>query len=114
MKDAVELFENDPETKGIVIIGEIGGTMEIETALWVKEHATKPIVGFIAGQTAPPGRRMGHDRAIVSGADETAKAKMEIMKNCGIHVCQSPSNIGKKWFRTNNSLRYWWRSCNRN
>jgi len=94
MRDAVELFENDPETEGIVIIGEIGGTMEIETALWAKDNVKKPIVGFIAGQTAPPGRRMGHAGAIVSGADETAKAKMNIMSECGIHVCQSPSDIG--------------------
>ena len=94
MRDAVELFENDPETEGIVIIGEIGGTMEIETALWAKDNVKKPIGGFIAGQTAPPGRRMGHAGAIVSGADETAKAKMEIMSDCGIHVCQSPSDIG--------------------
>ena len=94
MRDAVELFENDPETEGIVIIGEIGGTMEIETALWAKDNVKKPIVGFIAGQTAPPGRRMGHAGAIVSGADETAKAKMKIMLDCGIHVCESPSDIG--------------------
>ena len=96
MKDAVELFENDPETKGIVIIGEIGGTMEIETALWAKENVSKPIVGFIAGKTAPPGRRMGHAGAIVSGTDETAVAKMKIMKDCGIHVCESPAEIGIK------------------
>ena len=96
MKDAVELFENDSETEGIIIIGEIGGTMEIETALWSKDNVTKPIVGFIAGQTAPPGRRMGHAGAIVSGADETAKAKMKIMEDCGIHVCQSPAEIGIK------------------
>jgi len=96
MKDAVELFENDPETKGIVIIGEIGGTMEIETALWAKDNVSKPIVGFIAGQTAPPGRRMGHAGAIVSGADETALAKMKIMQESGIHVCNSPAEIGSK------------------
>ena len=96
MKDAVELFENDPDTKGIVIIGEIGGTMEIETALWAKENVSKAIVGFIAGKTAPPGRRMGHAGAIVSGTDETAEAKMKIMKDCGIHVCKSPAEIGKK------------------
>jgi len=96
MRDAVELFENDPETKGIVIIGEIGGTMEIETALWAKDNVKKPIVGFIAGQTAPPGRRMGHAGAIVSGVDETAKAKMKIMTESGIHVCESPSDIGSK------------------
>ena len=94
MRDAVELFENDPETEGIVIIGEIGGTMEIETALWAKDNVKKPIVGFIAGQTAPPGRRMGHAGAIVSGGDETAEAKMKIMNECGIHVCNSPADIG--------------------
>lgn len=96
MKKALELFEKDDETKGIVLIGEIGGTMEIEAALWAKENSTKPIVGFIAGQTAPPGRRMGHAGAIISGGDETALAKMKIMTKCGIHVCESPSDIGKK------------------
>ena len=96
MKKALELFENDKETEGIVLIGEIGGTMEIEAALWAKENCTKPIVGFIAGQTAPPGRRMGHAGAIISGGDETALAKMKIMTKCGIHVCESPADIGKK------------------
>ena len=96
MRKALQLFESDDETKGIVLIGEIGGTMEIEAAEWAKDNATKPIVGFIAGQTAPPGRRMGHAGAIVSGGEETAIAKMKIMKECGIHVCESPSNIGKK------------------
>ena len=96
MKKALELFENDKETEGIVLIGEIGGTMEIEAALWAKENCSKPIVGFIAGQTAPPGRRMGHAGAIISGGDETALAKMKIMTKCGIHVCESPADIGKK------------------
>ena len=96
MKKALELFENDTDTKGIVLIGEIGGTMEIEAALWAKENCSKPIVGFIAGQTAPPGRRMGHAGAIISGGDETALAKMKIMTQCGIHVCNSPADIGKK------------------
>ena len=96
MKKALELFENDADTKGIVLIGEIGGTMEIEAALWAKENCSKPIVGFIAGQTAPPGRRMGHAGAIISGGDETAIAKMKIMTKCGIHVCNSPADIGKK------------------
>ena len=96
MRKALQLFEDDDETKGIVLIGEIGGTMEIEAAKWAKDNSTKPIVGFIAGQTAPPGRRMGHAGAIISGGDETAIAKMKIMKECGIHVCESPSNIGKK------------------
>tara|TARA_B100000579_G_C22842658_1_gene862452 strand:- start:2470 stop:3342 length:873 start_codon:yes stop_codon:yes gene_type:complete len=96
MKDAVKLFEEDDETKGIVVIGEIGGTMEVESALWIKDNVSKPVVGFIAGQTAPSGKRMGHAGAIISGGDETAKAKMDIMEKCGIHVCESPAEIGKK------------------
>jgi len=95
-KDAVELLMNDPETDGIVMIGEIGGSMEAEAANWIRENGTKPVVGFIAGQTAPPGRRMGHAGAIVGGADDTASAKMKIMTECGIHVVQSPADIGKK------------------
>ena len=87
---------NDPETDGIVMIGEIGGSMEAEAAKWIKENGTKPVVGFIAGQTAPPGRRMGHAGAIIGGADDTAEAKMKIMAECGIHVVQSPADIGKK------------------
>ena len=94
-REALELFMNDPETDGIVMIGEIGGGMEAEAAKWYKEHGTKPVVGFIAGQTAPPGRRMGHAGAIVGGADDTAEAKMKIMKECGIHVVSSPADIGK-------------------
>jgi succinyl-CoA synthetase alpha subunit len=95
-KEAVELLMNDPETEGIVMIGEIGGSMEAEAAKWIKENGTKPVVGFIAGQTAPPGRRMGHAGAIVGGEDDTAAAKMKIMAECGIHVVQSPADIGKK------------------
>lgn len=95
-KEAVELLMNDPETAGIVMIGEIGGGMEAEAAQWIKEHGTKPVVGFIAGQTAPPGRRMGHAGAIIGGADDTAEAKMKIMAACGIYVVQSPADIGKK------------------
>lgn len=94
-REAVELFMNDPETKGIVMIGEIGGGMEAEAAEWIKANGTKPVVGFIAGQTAPPGRRMGHAGAIVGGADDTAEAKMRIMRECGIHVVDSPADIGK-------------------
>ena len=94
-KEAVELLMNDPETHGIIMIGEIGGGMEAEAALWIKEHGTKPVVGFIAGQTAPPGRRMGHAGAIVGGADDTAAAKMKIMAECGIRVVESPAEIGK-------------------
>lgn len=93
-KEAVELLMNDPETEGIVMIGEIGGSMEADAAKWIKENGTKPVVGFIAGQTAPPGRRMGHAGAIIGGADDTAAAKMKIMAECGIHVVQSPADIG--------------------
>ncbi len=93
-KDAVELFMNDPETKGIVMIGEIGGGMEAEAANWIKANGTKPVVGFIAGQTAPPGRRMGHAGAIIGGSDDTAEAKMRIMRECGITVADSPADIG--------------------
>ncbi|MET0391738.1 MAG: succinate--CoA ligase subunit alpha [Chitinophagaceae bacterium] len=96
-REAVELFMNDPETDAIVMIGEIGGGMEAEAANWIKASGNKkPVVGFIAGQTAPPGRRMGHAGAIVGGADDTAEAKMKIMEECGIHVVKSPADIGKK------------------
>ncbi|RAP39038.1 succinate--CoA ligase subunit alpha [Candidatus Marinamargulisbacteria bacterium SCGC AAA071-K20] len=94
MKDLLEMFENDPDTDAIVMIGEIGGSMEIEAAQYAKDNVKKPIVGFIAGQTAPPGRRMGHAGAIVSGADESAAAKMKVMRDCGLHVVDSPSEIG--------------------
>lgn len=93
--DAVKLFMADPETEGIVIIGEIGGGMETEAARWIKEHGTKPVVGFIAGQTAPKGRRMGHAGAIIGGDEDTAAAKMKIMRECGIHVVESPAMIGE-------------------
>ncbi|MEJ7737298.1 MAG: succinate--CoA ligase subunit alpha [Chitinophagaceae bacterium] len=95
-KEAVELLMNDPETEGIVMIGEIGGSMEADAANWIRENGSKPVVGFIAGQTAPPGRRMGHAGAIIGGADDTAAAKMKIMEECGIYVVQSPADIGKK------------------
>lgn len=94
-KEAVELLMNDPETEAIIMIGEIGGGMEAEAAYWIKENGTKPVVGFIAGQTAPPGRRMGHAGAIVGGAADTAAAKMKIMAECGIHVVESPAVIGE-------------------
>ena len=94
-KEAVELFMNDPETEAIVMIGEIGGTMEVDAAYWVKDNLKKPVIGFIAGQTAPKGRRMGHAGAIVGGANDTAAAKMAIMKECGIYVVDSPAFIGK-------------------
>ena len=94
-KEAVELFMNDKETDGIVMIGEIGGSMEADAARWIKENSTKPVVGFIAGQTAPAGRRMGHAGAIVGGAEDTAAAKMKILAECGVHVVASPADIGK-------------------
>ena len=94
MKDCIELFEADHETKGIVVIGEIGGQMENEAARWARDNVSKPMVGFIAGQTAPPGRRMGHAGAIVSGGDDTAEAKMRILKECGIAVAESVADIG--------------------
>ena len=96
MIDALKLFEEDPETHGVVLIGEIGGQMENDSARWIKENMSNPVVGFIAGQTAPPGRRMGHAGAIVSGGDDTAEAKMRIMTECGITVCESVADIGEK------------------
>jgi succinyl-CoA synthetase alpha subunit len=96
-KEAIELFMNDNDTDAIVMIGEIGGGMETEAARWIKDNGNKkPVVGFIAGQTAPPGRRMGHAGAIVGGSDDTAAAKMKIMGECGIHVVSSPADIGKR------------------
>jgi len=96
IKDAVELFMNDPETEGIVMIGEIGGNMEADAANWIKEHSTKPVVGFIAGATAPAGRTMGHAGAIIGGKADTADAKKEILTSCGVHVVDSPADIGNK------------------
>ncbi len=95
-KDAMELFMQDPETKGIVMIGEIGGTMEAEAAEYVRANGNKPVVGFIAGATAPKGRTMGHAGAIIGGKDDTAEAKKAIMRDCGIHVVDDPADIGKK------------------
>lgn len=94
-KEALELFMNDDATDAVVMIGEIGGGMEAEAARWYKANPKKPVVGFIAGQTAPPGRRMGHAGAIIGGAEDTAEAKMKIMAECGIHVVASPADIGK-------------------
>jgi succinyl-CoA synthetase alpha subunit len=95
-KDAVKMLMDDPETEAIVMIGEIGGNYEAEAARWIKEDGNKkPVVGFIAGQTAPKGKRMGHAGAIIGGAEDTAEAKMKIMGECGIHVVQSPADIGE-------------------
>jgi succinyl-CoA synthetase alpha subunit len=93
-REAVELFMADPETKGIVMIGEIGGSMEAEAAIYIKEHGTKPVVGFIAGATAPAGRTMGHAGAIVGGIADTAEAKKAILRECGVTVVESPADIG--------------------
>ncbi|WP_396193988.1 succinate--CoA ligase subunit alpha [Flavobacterium sp.] len=96
-KEAVELLMNDPETECIIMIGEIGGQLEADAARWIKENGNrKPVVGFIAGETAPKGRTMGHAGAIVGGSDDTAEAKKRIMRECGIHVVDSPAEIGKK------------------
>jgi succinyl-CoA synthetase alpha subunit len=94
--DAIKLLMADEQTRGIIMIGEIGGSMEAEAAYWIKEHGIKPVVGFIAGQTAPKGRRMGHAGAIIGGKADTAEAKMQIMEECGIHVVVSPAEIGEK------------------
>ena len=94
--EAVQLLMNDPETDGIIMIGEIGGNLEANAARWIKEHGTKPVVGFIAGETAPKGRTMGHAGAIVGGDDDTAEAKKRIMRECGIHVVDSPAHIGSR------------------
>ena len=95
MKDCLELFEKDPDTEGVVIIGEIGGQMEIEAASWAKDNMSKPIAGFIAGQTAPPGKRMGHAGAIVSGGNDTAEAKLKVLSDCEISVSESVADIGR-------------------
>ncbi len=93
-KEAIELLMNDPDTEGIIMIGEIGGGMEADAAHYIQAHGTKPVVGFIAGQTAPKGRTMGHAGAIIGGAEDTAEAKMKIMEECGLHVVKSPATIG--------------------
>lgn len=95
-RDAVELLMHDHETKGIVMIGEIGGNMEADAAYWIKENSHKPVVGFIAGATAPKGRTMGHAGAIIGGKDDTAEAKKAILRECGVHVVDSPADIGTK------------------
>ena len=94
--DAVKMFEADPETKGIIMIGEIGGNLEALAAEWIKDNGTKPVVAFIAGETAPEGRTMGHAGAIVSGADDTATAKKQILRDAGVHVVDSPADLGSK------------------
>jgi len=94
-KDVLEMFNEDPETEAIIMIGEIGGNAEVEAARWAREHCKKPIAGFIAGATAPPGRRMGHAGAIVGGEEDTAQAKKKILAECGIAVAETPSVMAK-------------------
>ncbi len=94
MSELLALFEADDDTEAMLMIGEIGGQMEIHAAEYVRDHARKPVFGFIAGRTAPPGRRMGHAGAIISGADESAAAKMKVLRACGVHVAESPAEIG--------------------
>ena len=96
MKEAVELLMNDPDTEGIIMIGEIGGNMEAEAAYYIRDHGSKPVVSFIAGATAPKGRTMGHAGAIIGGKDDTAEAKKKILAECGVHVAESPADIGRK------------------
>jgi succinyl-CoA synthetase alpha subunit len=93
--DVMKLFNDDPQTEGIVMVGEIGGTDEEECARWVKAHMKKPVVGFIAGVTAPPGKRMGHAGAIISGGKGTAAEKLAVMEECGIKVTSNPAEMGK-------------------
>ena len=103
--DAVKLMMEDKDTEAIVVIGEIGGNMETEAAEWIRDKSTKPVIGFIAGQTAPKGRKMGHAGAIIGGKTDTAAAKMEIMKKCGIHVVQSPADIGTTVLKALNGIK---------
>ncbi|MCH2141381.1 MAG: succinate--CoA ligase subunit alpha [Phycisphaerales bacterium] len=92
--ELLSLFEEDPETDGVVMIGEIGGSDEAEAGRWIETNMSKPVTAFIAGRTAPPGKRMGHAGAIIGGADDTAEAKMEVLRACGVSVCQSPAELG--------------------
>jgi succinyl-CoA synthetase alpha subunit len=93
--DVMKMFNDDPETDAVVMIGEIGGSDEETAALWIKDHMKKPVVGFIAGVTAPPGKRMGHAGAIISGGKGTAQEKLEVMEACGIRVTKNPAEMGK-------------------
>ena len=93
--DMLELFEKDPETEAVIMIGEIGGSAETEAARWIQKNMTKPVVSFIAGASAPEGKRMGHAGAIISGVDDSAEAKFKVLEECGVHVSRSPSELGE-------------------
>jgi len=97
--DVIKMFNEDPETEAIIMIGEIGGNAEVEAARWIKEHCKKPVAGFIAGATAPPGRRMGHAGAVVGGAEDTAAAKIAVFQECGIEVAATPSDMADALIR---------------
>jgi succinyl-CoA synthetase alpha subunit len=92
--ELLDLFERDRETDGVVLIGEIGGSDETDAGAWIKQHMSKPVVAFVAGRTAPPGKRMGHAGAIIGGKDDTAQAKIKALGSCGVHVAESPAEIG--------------------
>jgi succinyl-CoA synthetase alpha subunit len=92
--ELLEMFQKNRETDGVIMIGEIGGSDETEAGAWIKQKMSKPVVAFIAGQTAPPGKRMGHAGAIIGGKDDTAQAKIAALRNCGVHVAESPADIG--------------------
>lgn len=94
--DVLELFNKDPDTDSVILIGEIGGSAEVDAARWIKKNMTKPVVSFIAGASAPAGKRMGHAGAIISGGDDTAEAKFKILEQCGITICRSPAELGHK------------------
>lgn len=93
--DVLKMFNDDPRTDAVIMVGEIGGDAEEQCARWVRDHMTKPVIGFIAGASAPPGKRMGHAGAIVSGGRGTAQEKLAVMKECGIHVTRNPADMGK-------------------
>jgi len=99
LPDVIRMFDADPDTHGIIMIGEIGGTAEVEAARWIREHGTTPVAGFIAGATAPPGRRMGHAGAIVGGVEDTAAAKIAVFEECGVEVAATPSDMADALLR---------------
>jgi succinyl-CoA synthetase alpha subunit len=103
--ELLEMFERDKETDGVIMIGEIGGSDETNAGQWIKQHMSKPVVAFIAGRTAPKGKRMGHAGAIIGGADDTAAAKMDALRECGVHVAESPADLGSTMAETLQSIK---------